>query len=89
MQFKVLNPETKRFLHPDLKLTLAQYHKKYENDIISIAVEYEGHSSHTNPHKVKAAFLRNREISYQIGGPVLPYYKEELDSKNSRNGILN
>lgn len=88
MQFKIPNPESNNYLFPDLKLTIVQHSKEVENDIASIAIEYEGHSSHTDPEKVKAAFSRNREISYQIGGPVLPFYPEDLKSKIKRQATL-
>ncbi|MBE4586988.1 hypothetical protein BOO29_19015 [Vibrio navarrensis] len=51
MQFDILNPETNRHFHPDLKLKVVQTYQNYENEIISIAIEYEGHDSHTDPSK--------------------------------------
>ncbi|MDW1798979.1 hypothetical protein [Vibrio sp. Vb2201] len=88
MQFAIPNPETNRDFHPDLKVTVVETHLDQECEMFSIAIEYEGHSSHTDPNKVKGAFLRNREISYQLGGPVLPYYKEEVDNKENREQLL-
>jgi hypothetical protein len=88
MQFKIIKSETNSHIFPDLKLTIVQYSKTIENDITSIAIEYEGHSSHTDPKNVKAAFSRNREISYKIGGPVLPFYQDDLKSKAKRQITL-
>ncbi|WP_316674979.1 hypothetical protein [uncultured Tolumonas sp.] len=88
MQCEFRNPTTNRNLHPDIKVTVVQTHRKEESELFSIAIEYEGHSSHTEPSKVKNAFIRNREITYQIGGPVLPYYKEEVDNQDNRNNLL-
>lgn len=88
MQFKIQNSRSNNYFFPDLKLTIVQHNKEVENDISSIAIEYEGHSSHTDPEKVKAAFSRNREISYQIGGPVLPIYPNDLKSKPERQATL-
>ncbi|WP_159392289.1 hypothetical protein [Aeromonas rivipollensis] len=88
MQFDILNPETNKYFHPDLKLKAVQTHKNNESEIFSIAIEYEGHDSHTDPSKVKGAFKRNREITYQLGGPVLPYYQEEVINKDKRKELL-
>lgn len=88
MQCELLNPTTNRNLHPDIKVTVVQTHLEEESELFSIAIEYEGHSSHTDPSKVKNAFIRNREVTYQIGGPVIPYYKEEVDNKINRTELL-
>ncbi len=89
MQVKIKNEKTDRYYSPDLKLTILQQSNNQENEIESIAIEYEGHSSHVDPTKVKSAFLRNRHITYRTGAPVLPYYKEELKSKKNREITLN
>lgn len=88
MQVKIKNHETDKYYSPDLKLSIIQSSNGLENEIESIAIEYEGHSSHLDPSRVKSAFLRNRHITYRIGGPVLPYYKEELEFKKNRDITL-
>lgn len=72
MQVKIKNESTNKYYSPDLKLTILQRSNNQENEIGSIAIEYEGHSSHLDPAKVKSDFLRNRHITYRTGAPVLP-----------------
>lgn len=88
LQFEVLNTETNKMLHPDLKLTILQHNRGIEKSIATIIIEYEGHPSHLDPDEVKPASIRNREITYQTGAPILPYYKEEVTGKTEREKVL-
>ncbi|MCK7285517.1 hypothetical protein L8P37_08560 [Enterobacter asburiae] len=88
MQLKLPNLETGVYLYPDLKLTIVQHYKGDENKIKSIAIEYDGHPSHLDKDNVQPAYLRSREISYQILGPLLRYYNNDLKSKVKRKATL-
>lgn len=88
MQFNVLNPKSNKDLHPDLKVTIVQHFNNKKNDVCSVIIEYEGHSSHIKPEKVKSTFLRNRELTYQTLAPILPYYQEELKSAKERSKTI-